>query len=93
MYLQIAHEQIVAVLVGRLEDRDPGVPVPQGRADQDQPAGRELTLEPLEMDGPDRLLLFGHRRCEVVPRRMDEVDPLGHQAETSILAGTFQPIS
>jgi hypothetical protein len=47
------------------------------RPHEDDDAFGEESLAALEVGGPGRLFLGGHRRREVLARRMDEVDPLG----------------
>ena len=53
------------------------------RAGHDQlPVGQQA-LQTLEMLRPDCLLLGRHGGGEVISRRVNEVDPLGHGAESA----------
>src|SRR4051812_5081358 len=74
----LVHDPPRALLVRRLEDRDPGVDVAERRAGQDERPLVEQALEALEVHAPDGLLLVGHRGGEVLARGMDEVDPRQH---------------
>src|SRR6476469_8171800 len=62
----LLHETPRRVFVGCLENGDAGVPGAECWADEDQQACRERALERLEMDRPNRTLVVGHRRREVV---------------------------
>src|SRR5512132_1373796 len=66
------------LLVGGLEDPDPGVDLPEGGAGQDQHPVGQQPPQPGGVGGEGGPLLVGHGRREVVPRRVQEVDPLGH---------------
>jgi hypothetical protein len=67
-----------SLLIRHLEDADAGVDRPKGRAGQDQHLIVQQTPEPLGVGGERRPFLVGHDGREVVPRRMQELDPLGH---------------
>ena len=57
MHRILVHDPPGGGLVGRLEDRDPGVLRAEGRTDEDDRALGEQALEALEVDRPDRPLL------------------------------------
>ena len=76
------------LLVGCLEDPNAGVDWAESRTGQDQYTVGQQAPEPLGVRYERRPLLVGHGRREVVPRRMQEVDPLGHTLR--IVARTIQ---
>src|SRR5262245_46705450 len=74
------HDLPRRVLVGRLENRNARVDRAERRPDEHDDALVEQTLEALEVHAPDLALLVRHGLGEVVARRVEEVDPLGHAA-------------
>src|SRR5213082_2074886 len=60
------HDLPRGLLVGSIEDDQAGIGRSQRRAGQDELAAGQQALQPLEMLGPDGLLLGCHRRGEVI---------------------------
>src|SRR5439155_17665583 len=81
----LIHDLPRGSLVRRLEDGDAGVHVAERRTHEDDDAVVEEAFEPLEMDPPDGGLLGGHRAGEVLARRVDEVDPVGHRVRVPLV--------
>jgi hypothetical protein len=72
------HKLLGSLLVGGLEDGDPGVGLAQRWASQDQLAVSQEPLKPREVPRPYGLFFVGHGRREVFPWRVEEVDPFSH---------------
>jgi hypothetical protein len=86
----VRHDMTGGVLVRRLEHGYPGIDPAEGGAGQDQLPVREHPPQPLEMPSPNGFFVAGHGRREVVPRRMDEIDPLLHAPS---LPGAAPPVN
>ena len=66
------------LLIGCLEDRDPGVDLAQARTGHDQHAIGQQRAQPGGMSVEGRALGAGHGGDEVIARRVQEQDPFAH---------------